>query len=312
VRKSLLVVLIVPAFLLSACGDKGGDSAATPPAPQAWEVLADRLVSDQHDDGSFSAAAGAYAPFFDGGPTASVTGLEGLGLLDAHLRTPNQVWRAALDKAKDYLVDACVAYASGAGSIALTDILFLKRYETAFGFTTADEANAMGSAFHKIALDYDATHGTDPSVYIDGVLNRIKEVRDAQGLPALTAWDAGFLVKLLVAYGGNLNGADPQWAFQFQKDRFAEVSPTDEGAAIAAAHSVDALVMAGDHAIDGAAIGLLSGLPPITNVQQASYVRMAYTAVGSAVPDAIETLLRNEVDAGSATTAGEALQALLR
>lgn len=310
-KKFLLVVLLVPSFLLSACGDKDGDSAV-PTTPQAWEVLADRLTVDQHDDGSFSPAPGAYAPFFDGGPQASVTGLEALGLLDARLRAPNPAWKAALDKAKDYLVDACVSYASGAGPIALTDILFLKRYETTFGFTTADEANAMGGAFHKILLDYDATHGTDPSVYIDGILNRIKEVRDAEGLPALAAWDTGFLVKLLVAYGGNLNAADPQWAFQFQKDRFAEISSADEGAALAAAHSLDALVMAGDHTIDGAAIGLLSGLPPITNVQQASYVRMAYTAAGSAVPAAIETLLSNEVDAGSATAAGEALQALVR
>lgn len=293
----LILAAAILAALAAGCGGGsggGGGTTVLPPAPEAWEAVADRLAAVQNPDGSWSAGPSAASPITESpSPEPGVTAVVALALHEANVKKPTASWKTAVDRAAAYLV--LLAEDTVAGNypgLPVSVMLFLEVYRHAygaliwgtgeFGWTLAqDEAYVV--SVHETIMELELAEGTVPTVYMDGLANHIAALRTAEGRPDLAVWDNGFALRYCTRHDG-IGVTDRSWFSNYLNDLARVLDPAEPKALAAMAHALSSIRDAGDVPPSGVFLTeLLAAADPqglIVDLQTTAYALTAFKAVG--------------------------------
>lgn len=304
------------AWALSGCGGGGGHGTAPEVAQlTASEVsLAERLAATQLNDGFWDFEhPHDEAVDFTGPGFQNTAGVTADGLLGAYAvdrldgTTDVATVLPALIDAKNALIALCDAFIAGTGPRpSLSNFVFLGRYRDIVGLTPDEEARARSALMLRLTQD-DLTHGTDPTVIVDGWLNLVAESRS--GIPGIIGWDTAFLVKVALLWA--LPATDLAYAVDFLKALPID-SSVDYGM-LSAAHVLEVLNMTGvdDAELNSALVAAIQARAtpgtigsyndvsddPAAAYQSTAYVLMAYKEIDAPEVGGIEAWLSTQVHA---------------
>ena len=162
--------------------------------------LSDRVAQVQNDDGSFDWQQPVSDPLT---PTVTgfqnVTGITALGFFGAMELLENSTWQSNLDRTADYFetrLDLLLANPADLNSsLSCPNWTFLSWYLQKNPDTALEDKTING--FNALLNARNTTYGNDPSIRVDGLLNRI--IVGRASIPGIIPWDLSLCVEALEA-----------------------------------------------------------------------------------------------------------------
>jgi len=288
----------------------------------ALDLLADRVVTVQNDDGSFDWQQDVSLPLT---PTTTgyqnVTGVSVWGLQEMAELVTDVDQQQAIDDAVDYFdgrLDALIADPyDTANNLSCPNWTVLARYLQTYADATL-EARVV-QAFDLLLNARDDDFGDVTGVRVDGVYNRMSLVRAS--IPGLIPWDMGLCAEALqeMAVLDSSFDSDAQDALDLLADYVDgtflpdyRADSTLEYGDISLAMPLFVLAKAGRSEDAGVIIDLAKELEalvaagiPVTNgtandgpQQVSAYALLALKQIRSASAQAVQTYLEDEIGAG--------------